>query len=56
MTAGIIILFAGYTIASYGVVLAKGYDVRFPAWINPVNPYQWPSGQIPKIPSTQIFP
>jgi hypothetical protein len=56
VTASILVLFAGYTVASYGVVLLKGYDVPWRQWLNPLNPYVWPQGSIPKTPATQIFP
>lgn len=56
MTAGILIVFAGYTIASYGVVLLKGYNITLKQWIDPLDPYVWPAGKIPKIPAGQIFP
>jgi hypothetical protein len=56
MTAGILIIFAGYTIASYGAVLLKGYDIPFSRWINPLNPWQWPSGAVPVVPAGQILP
>jgi hypothetical protein len=56
MTAGILIIFAGYTIASYGAVLLKGYDIPFSRWVNPLNPWTWPSGKVPIAPATQVFP
>jgi hypothetical protein len=56
MTAGILILFASYTIASYGIVLMRGYDIPWKQWIDPMDPWQWPSGQVPKTPGTQVFP
>jgi hypothetical protein len=56
VTAGIVVIFLGYTVASYGVVLARGYDITFKEWIDPLNPYSWPKGQIPKVPPGQVFP
>ena len=57
MTAAIIAIFAGYTVASYGVILVKGWDVPWRKWINPVDPWQWPaSGPVPKIPPTRLLP
>jgi hypothetical protein len=56
MTPAILVLFAGYTIASYGVVLLKGYDVPWRQWVNPLNPYTWPKGAIPQASPTQVFP
>jgi hypothetical protein len=55
MTIGIITIFAGYTIASYGVVLLKGWDITWRQWISPLNPWQW-SGTPPPIPTGQVFP
>lgn len=57
MTAGIIVIFAGYTIASYGICLLRDYDIPFRQWINPLNPFQWPArGSVPKIPGSQVLP
>jgi hypothetical protein len=52
----IISIFAGYTVASYGWNLLKGYNIGFKEWINPLAPYKWPSGKPPLIPPTQVFP
>ncbi len=56
MTAAIIAVFAGYAIGSYGVVLVKGWDVPWKRWVNPLDPWQWPSGSVPKAPVTRILP
>ena len=51
-------LFFGYTMASFGWILIRGYDIPFRAWISPLNPYSWQgfSGSVNLIPATQIFP
>lgn len=54
MTAGIVIIFAGYTIASYGVCLLRDYDVPWKRWINPLDPWQW--AELKPIPAGQIWP
>jgi hypothetical protein len=54
-TIGIVIMFAGYTIASYGIVLLKGWDISWKQWIDPLDPWQW-SGTPQPVPSTQVFP
>jgi len=56
MTGAIIILFAGYCVASYGVVLLRGYDITLKEWLDPVHPYQWPKGKVPLIPATRVYP
>ena len=56
LTAGLVVIMAGYAIASYGVVLLRGYDIRWSSWINPLNPYVWPAGPVPNVPPTQVFP
>jgi hypothetical protein len=56
MTAGIAALFIGYTIASYGVVLMRGYDIPWKRWIDPLDPWQWPAGTPKATPATQVFP
>ena len=51
-------IFAGYAVASYGVVLLKGWDIPWRDWINPVHAWQWPASgtDIPKTPPTRILP
>ena len=49
-TIPILILFAGYTITSYGIVLLKGYDITLRQWVNPLAGFQWPQGQVPTVP------
>ena len=58
MTAGIVIIFAGYTIASYGKVLLAGWDITFRQWIDPTKAWTWPAkgADIPKVPDTQFLP
>ena len=58
MTAGILVLFAGYTIGSYGIVLLRGWDIPWRQWVNPLDPWQWPAKgtAMPPIPAGQIFP
>lgn len=56
-----VIIIAGavgwYTVASYGWVLLKGYDIPFTEWISPLNPYQWPGkGPVQTIPAGKLFP
>ena len=55
MTAGIILVFAGYAVASWGVCLLRDYDVPWSRWINPLDPWTWPA-KVPRIPPTQVFP
>jgi hypothetical protein len=55
MTAGLIVIFAGYTVASYGVVLLCGYDIPFRRWIDPTDPWTW-EGDIPRMPATRVWP
>jgi hypothetical protein len=55
-TAGIIILFIGYAVTSYGVVLLMGWNVPWRSWIDPLHPYRWPAGGATPIPAGQVFP
>ena len=54
----ILVLFTGYTVTSYGVVLLHGWNVTFKQWINPLDAYTWPAdGADPDpIPPGQLFP
>lgn len=58
MTAGIVVVFAGYAIATYGIVLLRGYDITPRQWIDPLHPWTWPAkgADIPKVPATQLWP
>jgi len=58
LVVGMAVIFAGYTVGSYGWVLLKGWDIPFRQWVSPLNPYQWPAGggDPPPIPSNQLFP
>ena len=56
MTLGIIVVFSAYAVASYGIVLMRGYDIPWRAWVNPVHPWSWPPGAVPRIPAAQFLP
>jgi hypothetical protein len=56
VTIGILAIFAGYTVASYGVCMLRDYDIPWKAWINPLSPWAWPAGAVPKIPATRLWP
>jgi hypothetical protein len=53
----ILVVFAGYSVASWGHVLLKGYDIGFIQWVNPFSPYTWPeSGDPATVPKGQVLP
>ena len=56
--APIIVIFTGYTAASYGIVLMKSWEITFRSWVSPLHPYQWPAdGSAPQpMPDGQLFP
>lgn len=56
--APIIVIFAGYTAASYGLILMKSWEIPFRAWVSPLHPYQWPAdgSPPPKMPAGQLLP
>jgi hypothetical protein len=56
VTAAIIILFAGYTVASYGYVLVRGWNVPWRGWVDPLHAYQFPAAGPGAIPPGQVFP
>lgn len=49
-------IFAGYSVAGYGWILLRGYDIPLRAWMSPLHPYTWPQGTPPPIPDTELFP
>ena len=56
IVAPIVVIFLGYTAASYGYVLMRSWEIPFRAWISPLHPYQYPQGGPPKMPDGQLFP
>ena len=54
-TFGILILFAGYAVASYGYVLIRGWDIPVRSWFDPLHAWSWQQGITP-IPQGQVFP
>jgi len=54
--AGVVIVWAGYAAASWGVVLLHGWNITFLQWVNPLNPYRYPAGGPAPIPDSQILP
>jgi hypothetical protein len=58
LTLGMVVVFAGYTVGSYGWVLVKGWNIPFRRWVSPLNPYTWPSGggDPTPIPANKLFP
>jgi hypothetical protein len=55
MTAAILVVFAGYAVASYGYVLLRGWDISWKQWIDPLDAYVW-AGTPGFIPAGQVFP
>jgi hypothetical protein len=55
---GIIIMFAGYAVASYGVVLLRGWNIPWRGWVDPLHAWTWPAdgSAPPPIPPTQVWP
>jgi hypothetical protein len=52
--AGLLIIFAGYAVGSYGIILMRGYNISPQQWFDPLHPLtSWPAKG--SIPSTQIF-
>ncbi len=46
----------GYALASWGLLLVRGKDVKFTDWINPVHPYQGSPLSAGQITSSSVFP
>ena len=55
ISVGIVLVFGGYSVGSWGWVLVQGYDVSFKQWVDPFNPLTtWP--QPNSVPVGQILP
>ena len=52
---GMLVLYGGYAVGSWGYVLVKGYNITLWEWIDPLTVYKWPSSP-PKVPKGHIFP
>ena len=53
--AGIVVVWLGYGLASYGWLLVQGYDITFRQWFSPINPLtSWPAKG--STPATTILP
>lgn len=50
------ILWGGYALGSWGLILIKGWNITLKEWVNPLHPYQWPSGNPPPIPPGKVWP
>lgn len=55
---GMLVVWGGYGLGTWGWILVKGYDVSFAQWFNPAHPFEWPKPPAvpPAIPADQIFP
>lgn len=57
MLVPVLLIFGGYSLASYGWVLLQGWDIPARQWFSPLHPYQFTAGQEPaKVPAGQVFP
>ena len=51
-----LVTWAGYGVFSWGYNIHRGWNVGFGEWFNPVHVYDWPAGDPPLIPATQVNP
>lgn len=58
LAAGMVLIWTGYAVGSWGYVLVRGWNIPLRAWMSPLHPYQWPAGgELPgSIPASQLFP
>ena len=52
----IALVFAGYSIASWGYVLVKGDNITLREWFSPLHPWSGPLDKNGKVPQGSIFP
>jgi hypothetical protein len=53
---GMILLWAGYGIGTYGYVLIRGWNISPGEWFSPLSPYAWPAGSPPCYTGSGILP
>ena len=56
LVVGLLVIYAGYGLASWGYELQKDQDITLASWMNPVHPFDWGDGDPGKIPDTQVNP
>jgi hypothetical protein len=56
MVLGLVVIYAGYGLASYGWVLVKGYNITPREWFSPLHPFQGSFDSAGKVPAGSIFP
>jgi hypothetical protein len=49
-------VWAFYSVATWGWVLVKGYNITLREWLSPVHVYQWPAGDPNFVPQGHLFP
>ena len=52
---GMGIVWFGYSLASWGYILIKGYNIKFTDWINPLHPYSGGWNPPPKIDNSNVL-
>lgn len=53
---GMGVFWFGYSLATWGYILVRGYPVKFTDWINPRHPYSGPWPPTGAIPGDEVFP
>jgi hypothetical protein len=56
MVLGLLVIYAGYSLGSYGWVLVKGYNITPREWFSPLHPFQGPLSSNGLVPQGHIFP
>lgn len=53
---GMVLLWAGYGVASWGYVLNKGYNISLRQWFSPIHPWTGDISKAGPIPPGRLFP
>lgn len=53
---GMVLLWAGYGVASWGYVLNKGYNISLRQWFSPIHPWTGDIAKAGMIPKGKLFP
>lgn len=55
---GLGLLWVGYSVASWGWVLGRGYNITYVQWVAPVNGFNWPAPgvDVPRVPKGHLWP
>lgn len=53
---GIVLIWGGYAVGSWGYLLVKGYNITLREWVSPLHPFTGPLAAAGTVPPGSVFP